>query len=221
MKRLFKVGFCLSAACITTLCLLPSCKKSVNYGDYISENRKQVYLCKEDGYELKIFCSDRETPYSADGFKGNMTTVCEVYYKCENSPESVVAEVEGFSGEMSYMSVTDSFYLSFSADIKSAESLPVKLTIDDKQTEISARNVFEDGTIDASTALRCVTEYDKERFERLTERNSFSGEIGIRLLYDEGCYYYVSVCDREAHVKAYLVDGKSGRIITERETVSE
>ena len=221
MKKIFMCGvcsFCLAASC---LFILPSCSKSVDYISYVSENRREVYLCKEDTYELKVFCSDRETPYCADGVKGDMTTVCEIYYKCTTSPSCVVAEVGDFNGEMNYMSVTGSFYLSFSANIFDEESLTVKLTIDGKESEIKARNVFEAGTIDWKSALNSVVEYDRERFDNLTQRNRFLGEIGVRLIYDDGCYYYVSVCDREKKVKAYLVDGKSGRIITERESQSE
>lgn len=178
-------------------------------------------MCCEDSFELKIFCSEKETPYTLDGVKGEMATVCEVYYKCNTSPSCVVAEVEGYSGEMSYMSVSSSFYLSFSADIFDAESLAVKLTVDGNESEIAVRNVFEAGTIDWQSAINCMVEYDRERFESLTNRNTFFGEIGVRLIYDDGCYYFVSVCDREKNVKAYLVDGKSGRIITERETQAE
>lgn len=221
MKKIFirRLG-CLTllASCIT---ILPSCSKKVDYFNYVSENRREVYLCSEDSFELKIFCCEKETPYTLDGVKGEMATVCEVYYKCSTSPSCVVAEVEGYSGEMSYMSVSSSFYLSFSADVYNAESLTVKLTVDGKESEIAVRNVFEAGTVDWQSAINCVVEYDRERFESLTNRNTFLGEIGVRLIYDDGCYYFVSVCDREKNVKAYLVDGKSGRIITERETQAE
>ncbi|MGN1372788.1 MAG: hypothetical protein ACI4VK_01920 [Candidatus Coproplasma sp.] len=220
MKKIFVSGICL---CLAASCLavLPSCSKGVDYNNYVSENRREVYLCKEDTYELKIFCSDRETPYCCDGVKGDMTTVCEVYYKCNSSPSSVTVDVEGYSGEMSYMSVSNSFYLSFSCDCFNKESLDVKLNVDGKDKEIKANNVFEAGTIDWQSALKGVIEYDGERFENLTQRNRFLGEIGVRLIYNDGCYYYVSVCDRENKVKAYLVDGKSGRIITERESCAE
>ncbi|MGN0812426.1 MAG: hypothetical protein ACI4MQ_02835 [Candidatus Coproplasma sp.] len=221
MKKIFVCGICCLCLTASSLSILPSCNKKVDYTSYVSENRREVYLCKEDNYELKIFCSDRETPFCQDGVKGDMTTVCEVYYKCNTSPSCVVAEVESFSGEMSYMSVSNSFYLSFSANLNGEESLTVKLTVDGKESEINVRNVFETGTIDWKSALNGVIEYDRDRFENLTQRNRFLGEIGVRLIYDDGCYYYVSVCDRERNVKAYLVDGKSGRIITERESQAE
>ncbi|MDE7401348.1 MAG: hypothetical protein K2N17_04775, partial [Clostridia bacterium] len=64
-------------------------------------------------------------------------------------------------------------------------------------------------------------EYDKASFDNLTEGRNFSGEISVRLLYDEGCFYYVGVCNREKQVHAYLVDGVDGRIIAERESEAE
>lgn len=221
MKKIFVSGVCCLCLLSGCILILPACNKSVDYSSYVSENRREVYLCKEDNYELKVFCSEKEVPYCQDGVKGDMATVCEVYYKCSTTPSSVVAEIEGYSGEMSYMSVSASYYLSFSARLFDVESLAVKLTVDGKEQEIIARNVFEEGTIDWKSALNSVIDYDKDRFENLTGRNRFLGEIAVRLIYDDNCYYYVSVCDREKQVKAYLVDGKSGRIITERESQAE
>lgn len=219
-KNLTAFVFC-SAAAIGALSILSACKKSVDYNDYISEYRKSVYLCKEDGFELKIFCSDRETPYALDGMKGNMATVTEVYYSCNASPSSVVIEIDGQGGEMSYMSVTNSFYLSFSGDLGDKQSVTVKLDVDGRESETEVKNVFENGTIDAQSALKCVTEYDGETFGRLNKGNYFSGEIAVRLIYDDGCYYYIGVCDRDKNVKAYLVNGADGRIIAERESSAE
>lgn len=219
MKKFAPV--CFAAAALLLIPLLPACKKNIDYYDYVSEYRKSVYLCREDGYELKIFCTDRETPYSPDGVKGNMTTVTEIYYSCDGSPASVSAEIDGKGGEMSYMSVTNSFYLSFSGELTAQESVTVKLTVDGTESETVVRNVIENGIIDARGALKCVTEYDGERFARLSAGNTFRGEISVRAIYDDGCYYYIGVCDRDKNVKAYLVDGKDGRIIAERESSAE
>lgn len=221
MKKFLSVSVLCFSASLCALSALPACKKSVNYYDYVSENRKAVYICQEDGYELKVFCSDRETPYALDGVKGDMTTVTEVYYTCTGSPSKVSCDIGGKGGEMSYMSVTRSFYLSFAGELEKAESVKVSLDIDGKTSELEIKNTFESGTIDAQSALKCVTEYDGATFERLTAGNSFAGEIGVRLIYDGGCYYYVGVCDRDKQLKSYLVDGKNGRIIAERETTAE
>ena len=62
-----------------------------------------------------------------------------------------------------------------------------------------------------------VTEYDGGRFESLTEGSRFAGEIYVRLLYDEGCFYYVGICDREGNTHAYLLDGTNGRVLAEKD----
>lgn len=219
-KTLFKL-IILATTTPLTLALLPACNKNCNYSEYISENRKEVYFCKEDNFEVKIFFSDRETPYLADGVKGEIATVCEVYYKCENNPNEVTFEFENQSGEMNYSSVTDSFYLSFTHQALNASQMETSFTVDGKKSDVVVKNVFEKGTIEWQKALDCVIEYDGEKFNTLTQGKRFLGEVAIRLIYDDGCYYYVSVCDREKQVKAYLVDGKSGRIITEKVSQAE
>lgn len=194
-----------------------SCAKKIDYYSYVSEYRHDVYIYEDDGVSLKIYLSDKETPYNCDGFKGQISTVCEVYYFAENTPDEVLMDLDGFSGEMNYLSTSRSFYLSFNCDKTFGSKANVNLTVDGKQTTIEANNVREEGTIDGATALKCVTEYDKGRFEKLTDGKNFRGEIGIRLLYDEGCYYYVGVSDTEGKTHAYLLDAVDGHVIAERD----
>lgn len=213
MKKL-PLLLALAALPLFALC---SCSKKIDYYTFVSEYRHDVYLYEDDGVSLKICLSDKETPYNCDGVKGEMTTVCEVYYFAENTPDEVEMELGGLGGEMNYLSVSRSFYLSFTCDKTFGAKASVNLTIDGKKSVIEANNVREEGTIDGATALKCVTEYDGEQFAKLTDGNVFRGEIGIRLLYDEGCYYYVGVCNREGDTHAYLLDASDGRIISERD----
>ena len=69
-------------------------------------------------------------------------------------------------------------------------------------------------------ALSCVVEHDRELFDSMTANGLFDGEIFIRLLYDEGCYYYVGVCNKQKNIKAYLLDGERGKIIATKELQS-
>ena len=70
--------------------------------------------------------------------------------------------------------------------------------------------------MDCESAVKCVTEHNPDLFASLTENKIFKGEIYVRLLYDEGCYYYVGVCDREKNINAFLVDGVRGKIIANK-----
>lgn len=208
---------CLVAPVLLISPLFAACNKQVDYYDYVSEYRSGVYIFSEDGEELKIYCSQREAPYSSDGFKGEMNNTVEVFYRPEKSIDSVRISLGGLEGEMSYQSVTSNFYMCFTAEDFNASSVEVSLTIDGEEKTISALNVREEGVIDGKEALKCVTEYDGSRFEKLTEGSRFEGEIYIRLLYDDGCFYYVGVCDRDGQTHAYLLDGTNGRVLAEKD----
>lgn len=197
------------------------CAKKTDYFNYVSEYRKSVYFYEDDNVSLKIYSVDKETPYALDGIRGEVSNVTEVFYSCENTPNEVEVEVLGMGGEMSYQAVTRNFYLSFSGEELSGATVPVKITVDGETTELDVCNVAEEGVISGKTALDCVREYDKDGFDALSENGGFSAEIIVRLLYDDGCYYYVGVCDRDKNIHAYLVDGTDGKIIAERTSEAE
>ena len=200
---------------------LSGCKKSVDYFTFVSEYRKSVYMYRDDLISVKIYSVDKETPYSLDGVKGAVTNVTEVFVEYANSADEVEIELLGHGGEMSWMAVTRNYYLSFSDCAISGASIPVTVNIDGTEKKIDVFNVAEEGTIDGKTALKCVREYDVDAFTSLTDGAAFAGEIIIRLLYDDGCYYYVGICNREANMHAYLVNGTDGRIIAEHTSEAE
>lgn len=202
--------------CTPVCFLLASCNRGIDYFGYVSEYRSAVYVLKEDGYELKIYGVERETPYSLDGIKGETGKLVEVYFASDKNYNEVEVEFSGYGGEMSYLSVSRNYYLSFTGGELSGEKIAVTLNLDGKQLSVEAVNVASQTTIDGKTALKCVTEYDGESFEKLTQNGFFAGEIQVRLVYDDGCYYYVGVCDRDGNIHAYLLNGDDGRIIAER-----
>ena len=146
-----------------------------------------------------------------------MGILTEIYVKLPKSYDEVNISVCGVEGEMNYRAVENCYYLSTSGGNISGESIDVALTYGDESTTYSAVSVLYDGVISCEDAVKCVIERDKDLFESLTEDGIFCGEIYVRLLYDEGCYYYVGVCDRDKKISAYLVDGERGKIIATKE----
>ena len=71
--------------------------------------------------------------------------------------------------------------------------------------------------LDCDGAAKCIIEHEADTFASMTENGVFKGEIFVRLLYDEGCYYYVGICDREKKIEAFLVDGEKGKIIAHKQ----
>ena len=121
-----KFIFIAAAACAAA-CLFTGCKKNVNYLDYISEKRTDIYLYSDDGLEIKIYKSEKETPYSADGIKGNMGKLCEIFVTLPKNAETVEISVGGINGEMSYRAVENCYYISAADGGFDGESASVTL----------------------------------------------------------------------------------------------
>ena len=206
-----------AAAAAVILFTVTGCAKRVDYSDYVSERRTDIFVYEDDDVSIKAYCSEKEQPYAADGIKGEMCPVVELFVSLPKNPQELNASVEGLGGEMNYRAVENCYYLSLADSGISGEKVDVTLTCGDESNTYSAQSVLYDGVMDCDGAVKCVIDHDEKLFESLTESNIFCGEIYVRLLYDEGCYYYVGVCDRDKKINAYLVDGVKGKIIATKE----
>ena len=202
---------------VLTVCFFAGCKKNADYLSYVSEKRDNIYLYADDSLEIRIYTSQRENPYSADGIKGDMTSLCEIYVRLPENHDDVAVKVGAVEGEMNYKAVENCYYLSFSDALEKKESVTVTLSYGGNSAEYKAASVLDDGIISCEDAVKCAVEHGKELFTSLTDGNIFLGEIYVRLLYDDGCYYYVGVCDRNKKITAYLVDGERGKVIASHE----
>lgn len=218
MKTFRKIIILLPLSLILFVC---ACATNVNYWDYVSENRNNIYLYESDELTLKIYCVEKETPFLIDGIKGNVNQTVEIYATFPTVPDSVSVNVENYSGEMNYHSVGQYYYVSFTSPDFNKSLLQVNLTYSKKTQTVNAACVKYDGVISSKKALNCAVDYDKKTFNGLTENNLFKGEIHVRLLYDEKCFYYVGVCDSDGNVTAYLIDGENGTVIATKNTKAQ
>ncbi len=215
IKLFVLTAFC--AAVSAAAFVFSGCTKTVDYTAYVSERRTNIFLYQDDAVAVKIHCSQKEQPYAADGFKGEMSDLVEIFVTLPKVYEVVNVSVGTLNGEMSYQAVDKRFYLSLSAPEFTTDKVDVTLSMDGESKTVSALSVKDSGVMSCDDAVRCVAEHAKELFEGLTANGLFDGEIFVRLLYDEGCYYYVGVCDKTKHISAYLIDGEKGKVISSKE----
>ncbi len=215
MKKIIKALLCATVA-VTSAAAFGSCTKEIDYYDYVSEARESVYIYEDDDISVKIYSGRRESPYNADGICGEISPFTEIYVELAAQSEKVSVSAAGISGEMTYLTVKGCYYLSAGVGITPAESVPLTVTAGENTKEYTATSVLYSGIIDSRGALECVRQYKSGLFESLTENDFFAGEIHIRLLYDEACYYFVGIYDREGNLTACLADGATGKIIAER-----
>lgn len=207
--------FIAAAVCAAIAAILPlaGCNVQTDYTRYISEKRSEVYLYKDDTIDITVNCVSREQPYNADGICGNMCDIVEIFVKILPVPESVEIALGDYSGEMNYEAVQTRFTAIYSAPAFKTDGIDVTLTVDGKENNYRVLSVLDSGVMSCEQALNCAVEYDRELFKSLTRKRDFAGEIYVRLLYDDGCYYYVGVCDRDKNITAYLLDGGIGKVI--------
>ena len=214
MKKLFIP----LAAAVCAAALGGCTKNAVDYTDYISENRYNIYLYSDGGTEIKIYCSEKESPFVADGIKGNINALTEIYLQFDEGFDEVYVTSPSFTGgEASYLTVKGCWYLSFSG-YRDEDGIELTVTCDGESRDYTLETILYDGVMSAEETLQYAVDYDGATFESLKRNGIFYGEIFLRLLYDAGkCYRYVGVCDRDGKIKAYLLDGETGRVIAERD----
>ena len=213
-----KKFLCLAAAALAAVTLFCGCSKSqnVDYSTYVSEKRENIYSYADDDLNFTVYYGVREQPFEADGVRGELFRFAEARVKFTKTPSEVLIDIDGAGGEMNYNAVECNFSLNFPDPQFGGDALDVILTVDGRQRKINVQSVLYEGVMECDRALDCVKEYAKDLFSSLTERGVFNAEIFVRLLFDDGCYYYVGVCDRQHNIHAYLVDGVRGKIIAEK-----
>lgn len=211
-------------ALLTLVVLLPifsGCKKDIDYSEYVSEKRFNIYRYADDLVEIKIYVSQKESPYCLDGVKGEVSPIAEFFVRLDKSYEEVDISCKNVNGEMSYKAVEKCYYLSLATTEIIGESVDVAISCDGESKNYKVQSVLYSGVITCENALKCVVEYNSELFENLTENGIFNGEIYVRLLFDEGCFYYVGVCSKDKKITAYLVDGEKAKILASKTTQNE
>ncbi len=220
MKRLF---LCLGSIFTLSFSLfsLSGCSKSVNYTDYVSEYRSEIYLAESEGYALSAFFSDREYPYAHDGVCAKKESLVEIYLTVpDNTKEYTISftSTDGTEcgGDMSYDSVHARWFYSQSLKAISENSITFTLTFEKENLTLQANSVKTGNEMTMPEVLEKLTEQKQEFFAALSDKNSFLGELCVRLVYNEKCYYFVGVTTAEKKMNCFLVDAYTGEILAER-----
>lgn len=208
-------------AFLSFLPVLSSCgKKSTDYFSYVSENRNNIFLCQTETYLLKIYSSDKETPYLCDGVKRTVSPRTEIYLTAESGDEnyeiSFIVDGKTYGGDMSYDNVRSEYFYFVTLDVSDLSQIPVKLTNGQGTTEMNAVSVKEDGLLSPREIVDKVRIAEPETFKLLTQKNVFQGEIYVRLISENGLYYFVGIVDKQGNMLSLLCDGKTGKVLAKR-----
>lgn len=195
------------------------CNQEICLADYVSEYRNNLFLHNENGISIKAHSVQKEYPYIADGYKGDMSQRVEFFITVPSGIETCglrfTAGGKEYGGDASYDNVKQQFYFSCAADLTGAGSLAVNLTLNDTESEFTLSSVATD-VLTLEQVLECVFEQEKDLLKSLQNKKEFLGELYIRLLYEDAPYFYVGVVDRNGKITAFLLDGKTGKVLAKR-----
>ncbi len=199
-----------------------ACKKKINYFDYVSELRSNIFLAESEDFSLRIYAVNKETPYVTDGIKKEISTLTEVYLTAPSGNQeytlSFTVNGRDYGGEMSFDNVKADYYFSCTLDVSSLSSIECNIECGKEKTTLTATSVLSSATLSPQIVLKTLQSAEHELFSSLTDKYGFAGEIYIRLIYEDSPYYYVGVIDRESHIYAFLINAETGKILARRQS---
>ena len=199
-----------------------ACKDSVDYFDYVSELRNNLFIGNLDGFSIRVYSVTKETPYLSDGIPQETSTRTEIYLSApEGNEECTITfpfQGETYGGDMSYDNVRGEYYYSCTLDVASASELNCTITYGKSEIDIPVKSVLTADTLPPKNVLKIIETENAELFQNLTDKYGFSGEIYIRLIYEDAPYYYVGVIERTNTTHAFLINAKTGKILARRDS---
>ena len=222
-KRTFKRGgilLCIFLLLASSFSFV-GCKKEIDYFAYVSDLRSNIYLAKTEEFSLKIYCSEKESPYTPDGIPRENFSRIEAYLVAPDASKTVHIRIEdettGYSGEMSHDSVRGEYYYYTSHSIANPSTLTCHIQYGEKDFSLTATSVLTESTLSPRQALQALQKQHTDVFSSLTDNYGFSGEIHLRLIYEGAPYYYFGIIDRDGNCKAFLMNAQTGKVLAKRE----
>ena len=197
-----------------------ACEKKVNYMDYVSELRSNIFLAKTENFSLRIYAVSKEYPYLSDGIVQERSTRLEAYLVAPEGDEAceitITVDGKGYGGEMSFDNVKTEYYYSCALDVSAKTELPCEIVYGEERYQLNAQSVKTNEVLAPDSILHKLQNAEQELFSSLTDKYGFAGEIYLRLLYEGAPYYYVGIIDRNNGINAFLLDAKTGKILAKR-----
>lgn len=209
-------------ALLFTFSLFTGCKKELDYTPYISELRSNIFLASTEEFTLRVYAVHKETPYCPDGIPRERTHRVEARFTAPSGDKTCrfyfTHDEQEMGGEMHYDNVKAEYYYSCSLDISALPTLPCRIEYGEETLSLNAPSVKQKDTLSAAQILKKLQTEEGELFASMTDKYGFTGEIYVRLIYEEAPYYYVGIIDRNGAVHAFLLNAQSGKILAKRTT---
>ncbi len=207
--------------CIFLPFCLSACQQKNDYFAYVSECRSNIFIGASETLSLRAYATQKESPYLTDGIPCEKQVRTEIYVSAPSADKTCMLAFQvgdaTISGEMSYDNVKGEYFFAQPIDTSALVSIEFTLTYGEENIAITAQSVRTSETLSPKEILARAVESASELFQAMTDEYGFTGEIYMRLLYEDAPFYYVGVIDRSGKVTAFLWNANTGKLLAKRE----
>lgn len=224
MKRIILVLSVILGLSITLVGCDCSNRKNVDYLNYVSELRYEVYEGKSQDYTIKASYGFRETPYVNDGKVDK--TIYYLTFEMLNVSNldatyflNFTHDGRTYDKQFNLNHHKNSLLCEIELENFSVKSFTVNVgTINQKQA-IVMQSVVPEKALDYKGAINSLIKSQPSLLENYKNENGeFCAEIYARILVkDSKAYWYIGIASGEGSLKALLIDGINGEILAVRE----
>ena len=199
-----------------------ACSKEIDYYEFVSESRSNILLAQTETLDLRVYAVEKEQPYAADGIKRETSARTEIRLTAPSGDKdcTIAFSVNGkdYGGEMSFDNVKGYYYFSCTLDVSKLSALPCRIRYGDTALTLNAESVRNENTLSPEAVLQELQRVESELFKAMTDKYGFTGEIYLRLIYEDSAYYYVGIIDREGKTNAFLLNAQTGKVLAKRQS---
>ncbi len=199
---------------------LSSCKREIDYFAYVSELRSNILLAKTENFSLRIYAAKKEQPYAADGIPKETASRTEFYLTAPTGAHTCNLSFNygnlEHTAEMSYDNVKGEYYYYCPLNLTDATVVICRIEYGEEVFTLEAKTVKSPSVLSPKTILSHIQKSETELFNSMTDKYGFTGEIRLRLIYEDAPYYYVGIIDRNGNATAFLLNAETGKILAKR-----
>lgn len=220
IKTDFLRKICLFLSVIFLPLFVVGCQKQTDYFSCVSELRNNILTAEGDGLFVRVYATDKEYPYAMDGVAREHSPRVEIHLSAPSGDKECELRFDfngkTYGGDMSFDNVKAEYYYSVGLDVSTAKTLDLHIRYGENEYTLAAKSVLTEDTLAPKTALEHLIKAEKKFFDGLTDKYGFAGEIYLRLLCEDTPYYYVGVIDKSGKCTAFLLSGKTGKVLAKR-----
>ena len=203
---------------ILSITALFGCKSKKDFNEYISQLRYDVLFAENDLCSISCYLETRESPFVSDGIvnaKENLV-ILKLSPKNDELKDFGVSfttdktYTENFSFEPRF----NCYVATVSVETMPSKNLKITLSDENGNSDITLTSKKQSSTIAYDKALSFVYSQNKEKIDDLISSDD-NFEINLRLISEEQDFWFVGITTSENSF-CFLVDGKSGKIIAQK-----